>query len=166
MITIIIVIIIIIIIADLKLSASAGNTLHNSNILQRRNQYEMQDALCLKIFPWRCVPLQKGVKTTNPAEDNLPRNNYCCPVSRWRKKVLPLKNLLIPHSNGSPLKAISADIPLNQHIDSLSTDYQPTIDQVSNTISIIDIVVNISVDTTYSNHDALFVVTVSLRVVK
>lgn len=86
----------------------------------------MQDALCLKTFPRRCVPLQNGVKTTNPAEDNLPKNN-CCPVSRWRNKVLPLKNLPIPHSNGSPLKAISADIHLNQYIDSLSTDYQSTI---------------------------------------
>jgi len=73
-------------------------------ILQRRNHYEMQNALYLKIS-FEVCPILKWSKK-NPAEDNLLKKNHCSAfrlkrkisalLVSWEKKVLPLRNLPLP----------------------------------------------------------------------
>ena len=52
-------------------------------ILQRKNHYEMQNALYLKISFEVCPILEWSKK--NPAEDNLLKKNYC-PAFRLKKE--------------------------------------------------------------------------------
>jgi len=74
-------------------------------LLQRRNRYEMQNALYLKISFDVC-PILEWIKK-NPAEDNLLKKKIHCSAFRlkrkisallvsWEKKVLPLRNLPLP----------------------------------------------------------------------